>query len=274
MGIRSNATSPAKAPFHRTMRFHQRLAFSPLFCRAVGADGTVGTKRGRARRVFFPGCSLSAYAPEHVLAAWQYLCERMEGVGALLKCCGKPLKLMAMTGEFRRRFDAVRRDLDLMGAEEMIVACQNCYTIFRHFDEGRRVRSFWTILAEMGLPEGSRGSVRTVLGELGATVREMDCARDRARCCGCAPMIATGDVKLGYEAMKKRAAESPCGTIVSYCASCRSAMRTSGRESLHLLDLVFGGDWTGRPTPPPDRSLRSWLNRWRTRQRLGKLVCR
>ena len=297
MGIRSNATSPAKGPFHRTMRFHQRLAFSPLFCRAVGADGTVGTKRGRAKRVFFPGCSLSAYAPGHVLAAWQYLRERMEGVGALLKCCGKPLKLMAMTGEFRRRFDAVRRDLDLMGAEEVIVACQNCYSILRHFDEGRRVRSFWTILAEMGLPEGSRGGarglevsiqdscvtrgvpeiydgVRTVLGELGATVREMEYARDRARCCGCAPMIAAGDVGLGYEAMKKRAAESPCGTVVSYCASCRSAMRTGGRESLHLLDLVFGGDWMGRPTPPPDRSLRSWLNRWRTRRLLGNLPLR
>ena len=27
-------------------------------------------------------------------------------------------------------------------------------------------------------------------------------------------------------------------------SSCRSAMRTGGRESLHLLDLVFGGDWT------------------------------
>ena len=79
------------------------------------------------------------------------------------------------------------------------------------------------------------------------------------------------DVGLGYEAMKKRAAESPCGTVVSYCASCRSAMRTGGRESLHLLDLVFGGDWTGRPTPPPDRSLRSWLNRWRTKQLLGKV---
>ena len=84
-------------------------------------------------------------------------------------------------------------------------------------------------------------------------------------------MIAAGDVGLGYEAMKKRAAESPCGTIVSYCASCRSAMRTGGRESLHLLDLVFGGDWTGRPTPPPDRSLRSWLNRWRTKRLLGKV---
>ena len=68
--------------------------------------------------------------------------------------------------------------------------------------------------------------MRTVLGELGATVREMEYARNRARCCGCAPMIAVGDVGLGYEAMKKRAAESPCGTIVSYCASCRSAIRS------------------------------------------------
>ena len=67
------------------------------------------------------------------------------------------------------------------------------------------------------------------------------------------------------------AAESPCGTVVSYCASCRSAMRAGGRLSLHLLDLVLGGDWTGGPAPPPDRSLRSWLNRWRTKQLLGKV---
>ena len=78
------------------------------------------------------------------------------------------------------------------------------------------------------------------------------------------------DVGLGYEAMKKRAAESPCGTVVSYCASCRSAMRAGGRLSLHLLDLVLGG-WTGGPAPPLDRSLRSWLNRWRTKRLLGKV---
>ena len=276
-------------PFHRTMRFHQRLAFSPFFCRAVGEDGS---GEGRARRAFFPGCSLSAYAPNHVLSAWQYLRERMEGVGALLKCCGKPLKLMALTGEFRERFDTVRRDLDRMGTEEVIVACQNCYVIFRQFDPGRRVRSLWTILGECGLPEGRRGSAqgleaaiqdscttrdvpeiyestRAILGELGVSIREMEHARDRARCCGCAPMIAAGDVALGREAMRKRAAESPCETVVSYCASCRSALRTGGRESLHLLDLIFGSDWTGRPTPPPDRSLRSWFNRWRTKRLLS-----
>ena len=287
---RAGSASPLKGSrsFHRTMRFHQRLAFSPFFCRAVGADGMT---EGRAERVFFPGCSLSAYAPAHVLSAWGYLRDRLEGVGALLTCCGKPLKLMDMAGEFQRRFDTVRRGLDRMGAEEVIVACQNCYAILRQFDRDRRVRSFWTILAEMGLPEGRRGSarglevsiqdscvthgapeiyesVRAVLDDLGVAVREMEHARDQARCCGAAPMIASGDVKLGYEAMKKRAAESPCGTVVSYCASCRSALRAGGLESLHLLDLVFGG-WAGGSTPPPDRSLRSWLNRWRTRRLLS-----
>lgn len=279
-------------PFHRTTRLHQRLAFSPFFCRATGSDGTA---EGRAKRVFFPGCSLSAYAPEHVLSAWRYLSGRLEDVGVLLKCCGKPLKLMSMAGEFQKRFDTVRHDLDRMGAEEVIVACQNCYAIFRQFDGERRVRSLWTILRDTGLPEGRHGSarglevsvqdscttrdvpeiyesVRAILSELGVAVREMEYARDRARCCGCAPMIAAGDAKLGREAMKRRAAESPCGTVVSYCASCRSAMRTGGRESLHLLDLVFGNGRPGRPTPPPDRSLRSWFNRWRTRRLLGNVL--
>lgn len=283
--LQTGTASPTRGsrPFHRAMRLHQRLAFSPFFCRSVGADGATG----RAARVFFPGCSLSAYAPNHVLSAWGHLRERTEGVGALLKCCGKPLKLMGMAGDFQERFDTVRRGLDRMGAEEVIVACQNCYAIFRQFDEGRRVRSLWTILAETGLPEGRHGSarglevsiqdscttrdvpeiwesVRAILAELGVAVREMEHARDRARCCGCAPMIASGDAALGREAMRKRAAESPCGTVVAYCASCRSAMRTGGLESLHLLDLIFGDGWTGRPTPPPDRPLPSWLNRWRT----------
>ncbi|NLL35948.1 MAG: (Fe-S)-binding protein [Fretibacterium sp.] len=265
------------------LRLHQSLVFSPLFCRAVGAGGT-----GRAQRVFFPGCSLAAYAPHHVLAVSDYLRERLEGVGVLLKCCGKPLRLASLKESFQARFDSLRSELDRMGAEEVIVACQNCYVLFNQLDERRRVRSLWTLFEEQGLPEGLcgsaegleasiqdscttrgiaeiTGSVRSLLDELGVTVHEMEFSRERARCCGYGPQIVSGDAKRGRQAMLKRAAESPCETIVSYCASCRSAMGLDGRKSLHLLDLIFGA-----PPPSSGGPMRDWLNRWRARQLLGR----
>ena len=54
-------------------------------------------------------------------------------------------------------------------------------------------------------------------------------------------MLITCDSELGHECMRKRASESPCSVIISYCASCRSAMSIDGtHKSIHILDLIFG----------------------------------
>ena len=41
--------------------------------------------------------------------------------------------------------------------------------------------------------------------------------------------------------------------LVSYCATCRAVLAAAGRDSLHLLDLVFNPGWQTAQTAPPRR---------------------
>lgn len=261
---------------HALLRLDQWLAASPLLL----------CSSGRAKTILFPGCSLAAYGPAYVLAVRDFIQGRMGECGVIMACCAKPMKLIGQKKIFQRRIDRVRRALDGMGAETVVAACQNCFKILSEYDRGRRVLSLWSLLLRLGLPDGLTdkynglevsiqdscitrdvpeiaASVREILRCLGVTVREMEFSGARAKCCGGITTITTGDAKLGREVMRARAAESPCPTILSYCASCRSAMAVGGaHRSLHLLDLLFGD---GEP-------LRGGglLNRWRT----GRLIAK
>ena len=269
------------------LRVDQWLAASPLLLRQGGkADDGKRTHSCASRTVFFPGCSLAAYSPDYVLTVRDFIRERRGDCEVLMACCAKPLRLMGKKSIFQRRMDRVRRKLDNMGAETVITACQNCFKVLREQDGGRRILSLWPLLLRLGLPDGLAekyeglevsiqdscvtrdmpeiaASVRELLKRLGVTVREMACSSARAKCCGGITTITTGDAKLGREAMRKRAAESPCSTILSYCASCRSAMGIDGEHrSLHLLDLIFGD---GEPLKGG-----GLLNRWRA----GRLIAK
>ncbi|MBQ9565932.1 MAG: (Fe-S)-binding protein [Synergistaceae bacterium] len=262
--------------FHWGLRVDQWLAASPLLRRSSG----------RAKTVFFPGCSLAGYNPSYVFAARDFIRGHEGECGVFMACCAKPLKLIGERTLFQRRIDLLRRRLDDMGAETVVTACQNCFKILRTHDKGRNVVSLWPLMLERGLPAGREGrfsgmeaslqdscamgaypkigaAARDLLKRLGVTVREMEFSGSRAKCCGGITMITTGDARIGREAMRTRAAESPCSTILSYCASCRSAMSVDGSHiSLHLLDLIFGNG-------EPSRKGSNLLNRWRTARFAG-----
>ncbi len=276
-------------PGHKPIMIHQKLSFSKFFNVTVPARGM----QGRAKRVFFPGCSLPSYNPEAVGATQRYLQERLEGVGSILKCCGKPLKALGMMDDFHARFDTALRELDRLGAEEVIVACQSCYVTFREYGEGRKVRSLWDLFREIGVPEEAKGigrdsgitvavhdscvtrdvpeiheGVRFVLNELGYGIEELEHSREHTECCGFGGMIVPANPSLAKRVMDRRAAEAKGDYMVTYCAACRASMVAGGKKGLHLLDLVFGGSWKDRPTPPVDGAITSWVRRWKTKREL------
>jgi NADPH-dependent glutamate synthase beta subunit-like oxidoreductase/Fe-S oxidoreductase len=275
-------------PGHKPIKVHQKLSFSKFFNVTVPAPGMKV-----AKRVFFPGCSLPSYNPGAVGATQRYLQERLEGVGAVLKCCGKPLKALGVMDDFEKRFETVKRELDRLGAEEIIVACQSCYVTFKQYDEGRTVRSLWDLFREIGVPEKAKGigkdsgitlaihdscvtrdvseihdGIRFVLSELGYDVEELDHSRENTGCCGFGGMIVPANPSLAKRVMDRRASEAKSDYMVTYCAACRASMVAGGKKGLHILDLVFGGSWKDRPTPAVDGPLASWVKRWKSKQEL------
>lgn len=223
----------------------------------LAASSILRQSSGKSEIVFFPGCSLMGYNPEYVFAVRDYLIGNLDSCGIITACCAKPLKLMGESELFMKRLDSVRRKLDAMHARTVITACQTCNNILRQYDTGRKILSLWPLIEKHGLPERLRdkfsgldasvqdsctslpeisSSVRKILGFLGVNVIEFQ----MKKCCGGVQTLTTCDSRYGNKCKIERANESPCENIISYCASCRSAMSLGGHNSIHILDLIFG----------------------------------
>lgn len=242
--------------FQTGIRAEQYLSATKFFRRSTG----------KSKIIFFPGCSLSGYNPEYVFAVRDYLTEILGECGIFTACCAKPLKLIGDAKAFRHRIESVRHELNLMGTKTIITACQGCCKVLRTYDTEHNILSLWPLM-QSNIPERLRGkfsgleacvqdsctstpeivsSIRKISAYLGIKIKEFPGVK--LRCCGGAQLLASGDAKRGREIMCERANQAPSSTIISYCASCRSAMQIDGKhKSIHILDLIFGdGEASGK----------------------------
>ena len=224
----------------------------------------------QCRYVFFPGCQASAIAPETVKAAYLDLCERMEGgVALMLGCCGA---ICDWAGRYEMQ-DSTREflltELSKLGNPVIIAGCPSCRKELTE-SVGGEVIGIWDVLEEIGLPEGARGlerpaalhdscgargdahtqeAVRNIARKLGVELIETEYSGDRSPCCGYGGLTAYANPEVADEITQK-ALERSDAPYVSYCMACRDRFARQGRESRHILELVYGTD----AGAPPDIS--------------------
>ena len=224
----------------------------------------------QCRYVFFPGCQASAIAPETVKAAYLDLCERMEGgVALMLGCCGA---ICDWAGRYEMQ-DSTREflltELSKLGNPVIIAGCPSCRKELTE-SVGGEVIGIWDVLEEIGLPEGARGlerpaalhdscgargdahtqeAVLNIARKLGVELIETEYSGDRSPCCGYGGLTAYANPEVADEITQK-ALERSDAPYVSYCMACRDRFARQGRESRHILELVYGTD----AGAPPDIS--------------------
>ena len=251
----NNGKSPIKG--HKAIEAHQYLGYSTIFNTVNKAPNGKKTKR-----IFFPGCSLPSYNSKAVGNILDFLQEKYDGeIGSILKCCGKPTKSLGQIEAFEKRYATVQKAIDDTGAEEIIVACQSCYKIFKEHNPNQKVISLWEILPKLGLPEHAIGigkdsdvvfgihdscatrdnkdiqdGVRWILGQMEYKVEEPENTRGKTRCCGFGGMVVPANPEIAHAVRTKRGIEYKTDHMVSYCAACRESMETIGKDS----DVVFG----------------------------------
>jgi NADPH-dependent glutamate synthase beta subunit-like oxidoreductase len=228
------------------------------------------------KRVFFPGCNLSAYSPSLVVKTYEYLQDRLPGTGIVLNCCGRPACDLGQQDRFQGILRGVESQLAELGASEVITACPNCYMIFKQFAPHLKVRTVYEVMVELGLPEEAKAkkeqtfslhdscsvrwekdiqdSVRALLDMMGYRIEEMEHTREKTICCGTGGMVPYVDVWLAFEAAKRRAEEAHFD-LVTYCATCREMFanpEAAGKPCIHILDLVFNPDWEQARLSPPN----------------------
>jgi Fe-S oxidoreductase len=242
---------------------------------------------------FMPGCSLSSYNPEAVIKTVAYLSEVFPKFSAVLKCCGKPTRDVGQQELFRERFEGLLADMQDVEIEEMIFACPNCKAVFEK-ESQVKCHSLWEIFPLVGLPGEARGKakesdmvftihdscaargdgaaqegIRWILSELGYRFVESEYSREKTRCCGYGGMVGPVNPELARKVMQRRVETLAEYPVVTYCATCRSALVRAGRDAWHVLDLIWGpvvhvGD--GPPENVLDVPEHVWHNRFKTRR--------
>ena len=222
------------------------------------------------RYVFFPGCQASAIAPETVKAAYLDLCSRLDGgVALMLGCCGAicdwagRCEMQESTREF------LLTELSRLGDPVIIAGCPSCRKELAE-SVGGEVVGIWDILERIGLPEGTkrinrpaalhdscgaRGdahtqqAIRDLASRLGVRIVETEYSGDRSPCCGYGGLTAYANPEVAGE-ITRQALERTDAPYISYCMACRDRFAREGRESRHILELIYGTD----AGAPPDIS--------------------
>jgi Fe-S oxidoreductase len=228
---------------------HQRLSFSKIF-----------SLERKGKIVFFPGCSLISENPETLMKTYKYLKEKIPSLEIMIKCCGNPTNCLGKKDEFEKRIGHLEKSFQSNEVEEVVVACQNCYMTIKKY-MNIKVTSLWTLLDDIGIPEKERSwgpmvfalhdpcptryehdiheSVRNILRKMNINMEEFKNNRENTLCCGAGGMASIFNPKLSLDQMKKRADEVESKWIVTYCAECVNSMKSAGKMSIHILDLIF-----------------------------------
>ncbi len=217
---------------------------------------------GSSSNVFFPGCQLSASAPDHVERAYAYLTEKVAGgVGLMLRCCGAPAEWSGRSELFQAGLSEIKEQLQEMGRPRLILACSTCYQMFKKYLPEIEIVSLWEIYDQFGLPEIAapqkpasvavqdacttrheqhiHESVRSILQKLGFGIEELPTSRETTECCGYGGLMLFANRKLADDVIRRRIDESPAD-YVAYCAMCRDNFAAKGKKTYHLLDLIYG----------------------------------
>jgi NADPH-dependent glutamate synthase beta subunit-like oxidoreductase/Fe-S oxidoreductase len=274
-------------PPHKGIQNYVKWGVSPTFALSRPDPAT-----GKAKRVFFPGCSLAGHSAEVVKAAYDYLRQKLPDTGFMLNCCGAPSYFMGEKDVMLRVIGNVARELKTLGAEEILVACPHCYQTFQEFLPEVHTRTIYEVLSEVGLPPGAQAAspwtfniqdacgtrqapqvheaVRRLVNDLGYNIEEMAHNRERSICCGSGGMVPAVAPELAKKMTEFRLSEAT-HDLVTYCASCRARLIKAGHPTLHVLDLPFNPAWQQTKTQPPPHNLLRWWRRWRLKKHFGKL---
>ncbi|RJX27365.1 MAG: (Fe-S)-binding protein [Desulfurivibrio sp.] len=227
-------------------------------------------KRGTSRRyshyglpaecdtILFPGCALPGTRPDKVKALFAHLRQTIPRLGIVLDCCTKPSHDLGRESHFQAMFGEMREYLLQHGVKKVLVACPNCYRVFKQYGEPLQVETVYEFLAATSLPETAdiaatvtvhdpcstrndeqiHAVIRRLAAAKSLTIQEMKHHGVRTLCCGEGGSVGCVNADFSRGWGKRRQEEAGGERILTYCAGCASFLGRLNPTS-HILDLLF-----------------------------------
>lgn len=244
------------------MAFHQALGFSTLLMKIPAAEA-----------VFWPGCALLTLDGKILEKTLEILRRAEPEMQLAYGCCGQPTVYLFPEKTDKRREKLVRL-LRKQGVKRIYTACPNCTLQLREIP-GFEIVPVWPVLAahirpeDITSPHGSyiwhdpcptrnepdqQEAARALLKVCGCDCIQPEHTGCKTQCCGNFHMLAAIDPEKSAKMRAKRLKEFPEErTIVSSCEGCLGSFRGESRDTIHLLELLFGKS-----------NARGWANRIKT----------
>ncbi|MFW5500898.1 MULTISPECIES: pyridine nucleotide-disulfide oxidoreductase/dicluster-binding protein [unclassified Maridesulfovibrio] len=226
-----------------------------------------------SKRLFFPGCQLSASDPGAIERTYEHLCSTFDGgTGLMLRCCGAPADWAGQLEMFDRKMESLKRDWESLGRPQIIAACPSCMESLHKGLPEADVISLWSILSsEAGQldqhPEAEllslqdpcsarenhelMNDVRLLLSKMDVNFDEPELSGTHTECCGFGGLLANANEPLSRKVAERRAEKLEYDGI-TYCAMCRDMLSKAGKRCQHILDILFSegkDDPAGRIAP-------------------------
>ena len=244
------------------MTCHQAISFHSAMMRIPKAEA-----------IFWPGCALLNLDSEILQDTLEVLRRAEPGTRLAVGCCGQPTEYL-FPEKFEKRRKKLLELLKKQGIYRIYTACPNCTLQLKGLEDFE-ILPIWPVLAEVmeksdvKMPEGSfvwhdpcptrhdaaqQAGARKLLEISGCDYVEPEHTGAHTRCCGNFHMMRTTDPEASARMRGSRLEELGGDRIIlSSCEGCLDAFRSEGRETCHLLELLFGKSKT-----------RGWGNRIQT----------
>ena len=208
----------------------------------------------KSEAVFWPGCALMKLDPGILEKTLEVLRREEPDIQIAAGCCGQPT-LYLFPEKWDKRRETLVRTLQKQGVKRIYTACPNC-TI--QMGEIARVIPIWEPLARNLKAEDLKAvsgrfvwhdpcPIRNDQRQLAAvrglmTLTGCDYTEPgNIRCCGNVHMLRSTEPEKSAAIRRRRLAElDEDRTIASCCEGCLDAFRSEGRDTCHLLEILFG----------------------------------
>ncbi len=227
-------TSGAIAQNYRVIRTYEKRGSSPRFS-YYGFPKDCDT-------VFFPGCTLPGTRPDKTIKLFEHLRKGTPTLGIVLDCCTKPSHDLGDEQFFSTMFHELRSYLLAHNIKKVIVACPNCYKVFKRYGDKLAATSAYeeldrdfritTIHSDMPVTihdpcavrteKTIHDAVRSLIVKTGLKVEEMVHTRDKTICCGEGGAVGFFKPVLAKKWSTLRKDEAKERPMLTYCATAQA----------------------------------------------------
>ncbi|MBD3421712.1 MAG: hypothetical protein GF398_16480 [Chitinivibrionales bacterium] len=205
-------------------------------------------RRVSAKRVFFPGCSLTGGGGELTLQVYEHLRRHEADIDIWLSCCGMPVQKYSGKKHGLTDLHNLAAEVRSQGITEVITACGNCYERFQKLRDQvpeLKVTSLYAWLTSY--PIAAASGERFLVHHPCPAKVDADLKRSFASCAAaCNVNLGNGNANdasllcclVKSEAQNRRIDKVKDSKIITWCGHCVKQFQ-SRLDITHVLSLLF-----------------------------------